>query len=292
VTPLHNALVDAMLTSRCHVIATMRSKVDYVHEVDPRTGKMVPRKVGLAPIQREGMDFEFDVVLDVTIDHDAIVGKTRCEEIDGKVFRKPGKDLADVLLAWLTDGVVETGPPVGTLPSEVAERLRSLIAEVKMTDHQVRSALAKRGASSIERLSVVDATDLINKLDHMASRARWSAEIGATAEEMEEAGQPVGTPTGGIPLANRSETEKALLKEAFKLIPTHLPPDYDLRGHLDCFGCESVHHLNASDLEQFVSQLRANAGYTNAAIEAVPETTDTDNAEEFELTGVTRPVRD
>ncbi|MFN8994406.1 MAG: ATP-binding protein, partial [Pseudomonadota bacterium] len=51
VTPDHNALVEAMLQSDCHIIATMRSKTEYVIEEDEK-GKKTPRKIGMAPVQR------------------------------------------------------------------------------------------------------------------------------------------------------------------------------------------------------------------------------------------------
>lgn len=56
-TPQHNALVDAILTYPGHVIVTMRAKTEYVVEKDDR-GKHVPRKVGLAPVQRDGLEYE------------------------------------------------------------------------------------------------------------------------------------------------------------------------------------------------------------------------------------------
>lgn len=108
VTPAHNALVDAMLQADLHLIATMRAKTEYVMEKDDRTGKMVPRKVGLQPVQRDGLEYEFTVVGDMTPDNDLVIGKTRCYLLTGRVFNKPGEDVAAVLLGWLTDG---TPPP-------------------------------------------------------------------------------------------------------------------------------------------------------------------------------------
>lgn len=103
VTPMHNALVDAMLQSNCHIIATMRAKSEYVLETNER-GKQVPRKVGMAPIQRDGLEYEFDVIADMDADNNMIVSKTRCTTLTGAVVNKPGKDIADVLNAWLSDG--------------------------------------------------------------------------------------------------------------------------------------------------------------------------------------------
>lgn len=112
VTPMHNALIDAMIQSRCHIIATMRTKTDYVLEKDERTGKTAPRKIGLAPVQRDGMEYEFDVVGDLDIDNNFIVSKTRCPALHGQVINKPGEDLATLLNTWLTDGAEPAPRPV------------------------------------------------------------------------------------------------------------------------------------------------------------------------------------
>lgn len=109
VTPLHNAFIDAILQSKCHVIASVRSKVDYVQEKDER-GKTEVKKVGMATIQREGMDYEYDVMVEMNLDHKGIVMKTRCAALDGKVFTKPGRELAEILNAWLSDGAPAPQP--------------------------------------------------------------------------------------------------------------------------------------------------------------------------------------
>lgn len=116
VTPLHNALVEAMLTAPLHIIVTMRTKTEYVLEQVERKGRIVtePRKVGLAPIQRDGIEYEFDVVGDMDLENNLVVSKTRCSTLTGGVFNRPGEDLAGVLRAWLTDG--EPLPPIAPTP--------------------------------------------------------------------------------------------------------------------------------------------------------------------------------
>ncbi|MDF2439183.1 MAG: hypothetical protein JWN98_167, partial [Abditibacteriota bacterium] len=56
VTPLHNAMVDAIINTKMHVITTMRAKSGYVQEKDEKTGMVTVRKVGLAPVQRDGLE--------------------------------------------------------------------------------------------------------------------------------------------------------------------------------------------------------------------------------------------
>ena len=75
VTPRHNAFVQEMLQSPCHIIATIRSKQDYV--LTDKNGKMVPEKVGLKGVTRDGMDYEFTLVLDLDIKHQATPSKDR-----------------------------------------------------------------------------------------------------------------------------------------------------------------------------------------------------------------------
>ena len=99
-TPKHNAFVEAMIRSKLHIIATMRSKMDYIIEQADK-GKAIPKKVGLAPIQREGMDFEFDIVFDLDLGHNAISSKDRSSLFDGKVLTKPGEELGSQIVTWL-----------------------------------------------------------------------------------------------------------------------------------------------------------------------------------------------
>lgn len=114
VTPEHNRLVEALIHAKMHLIVTLRVKTEYVVEEDGR-GKKVPRKVGLAPVQREGLEYEFDVVGDITMEHELLITKSRCSALSDAVIRKPGEEMAKTLREWL-DGVDSQGdeaqPPI------------------------------------------------------------------------------------------------------------------------------------------------------------------------------------
>jgi len=75
VTPRHNLFVQAILQSQAHVICTIRSKQDYV--LSERNGKMIPEKVGMKAVQREGLDYELTVLLELDINHTAKGTKDR-----------------------------------------------------------------------------------------------------------------------------------------------------------------------------------------------------------------------
>ena len=75
VTPRHNDFVQKILQSSCHIIATIRAKQDYV--LSEKNGKMVPEKVGLKGVTREGMEYELTVVFEIDIKHQAKSSKDR-----------------------------------------------------------------------------------------------------------------------------------------------------------------------------------------------------------------------
>ncbi|WP_027500425.1 ATP-binding protein [Rhodococcus sp. UNC363MFTsu5.1] len=102
--PDERRMIDALLAYPGHVIVTMRSKVEYVVEVDER-GKKVPRKVGLKPIQRDGIEYEFDIVGDLDLGNTLTVSKTRMPTLAHAVIDEPGLALAEQVREWLEDGV-------------------------------------------------------------------------------------------------------------------------------------------------------------------------------------------
>lgn len=61
-TPRHNAFIDAIIRCDMHVIFTCRAKDQYVVEENDR-GKQAPKKVGVGPQQREGLEYEMTVTL-------------------------------------------------------------------------------------------------------------------------------------------------------------------------------------------------------------------------------------
>lgn len=98
---LQNSLVDSILSVPCHTICTLRVKQDYALQPNER-GKMEPVKLGLAPIQRDNLEYEFDIVLNIARNHIATASKdvTFLDSFGAVITPQLGKDLA----AWLNDG--------------------------------------------------------------------------------------------------------------------------------------------------------------------------------------------
>jgi hypothetical protein len=114
ITPQHNQLVETMLHSSCHIIATMRSKTAYEQTVDSNGRKKI-EKLGLAPIQRDGIEYEFTTVFDLALNHTAMVSKDRTKLFDGQYFT-PNAEVGKALRQWLDAGVPADQP--ASIPAE------------------------------------------------------------------------------------------------------------------------------------------------------------------------------
>jgi hypothetical protein len=114
VTPLHHKLVDAIMGSKCHVIVTLRVKTEWVLEPNAQ-GKMTPRKVGMAPVMKDGVEYEMDVFGDITHNNELVITKSRCDAIAGQTFVKAGADVAEILRDWLKGAKREPVQPPSDL---------------------------------------------------------------------------------------------------------------------------------------------------------------------------------
>lgn len=132
--PEERRMIDALVAYPGHLIVTLRVKTEYVLEENEK-GKKVPRKVGMRPEQREGLEYEFDVIGDLDLDNNLMVSKTRIPMLHGAVIQKPGPELAVTIRDWLADGIETAGPMTYRAqaldPDATKERLLELLATVK-----------------------------------------------------------------------------------------------------------------------------------------------------------------
>lgn len=108
ITKKHEAFKSAFLQSPIHVICTMRSKTEYVL-VENEKGKQAPKKVGMAPVQRDGMEYEFTTVFDIAMNHEAEVSKDRTGLFPADGFFKISEDTGKLLAQWI--GSAKALPP-------------------------------------------------------------------------------------------------------------------------------------------------------------------------------------
>jgi hypothetical protein len=160
VSPMVRKLNDVILSYPGHVLCTMRSKADYVVEKDEKTGKSIPKKVGLAAVTREGTEYEFTIVLDLTKDGTISVSKTRCGKLNSaSVYRwEDVPKIARTIKDWLNEGAPQS-------PREaMLERIR--FAQSRAQVDALRPEIAK--------LSVEDRT---------AIKSAYVAKLGELAEQ-------------------------------------------------------------------------------------------------------------
>ncbi len=120
-----NQLMAAILHSDINLVATMRSK--QAHEIQrDEKGKNRVVKLGLKPEQRDGVEYEFTVVFDVAIDHEAEVSKDRTGLFVDKVFQIT-EETGSILLNWVNSG--KPLPTAKELLLEIEEKLKACDAE-------------------------------------------------------------------------------------------------------------------------------------------------------------------
>ncbi len=102
-TSEHNQFKEKIIQAPICIIATMRSKTEYIMEANDK-GKQQPKKVGTAPIQREGMEYEFSLVFDVQMDHRGKASKNRTGLFDGNLVNLCDPKTAEALVSWMSSG--------------------------------------------------------------------------------------------------------------------------------------------------------------------------------------------
>ncbi len=168
VRPLERALIDAMLASPAHIIATMRTKTEWVlEEYVNKAGKtcVAPKKVGTAPIQASGIEYEFDLAGEIDLNHLLTISKSRCPELSNTTHLNPGQELAETMLGWLTDGV-----PAPETALEKGQRIRVAREAVGMSADEVKLMMeAEFNRTSPAQLTSEDCDRLIALIEAVSS---------------------------------------------------------------------------------------------------------------------------
>lgn len=163
ITPKHNELVDALLAVPCHLIATLRSKMAYEQTDEKGSKKIV--KLGMAPIQREGLEYEFTLVLDLNHDHLAVSTKDRTRLWDGRAERltaEHGRELRE----WL-----ESGRSDNPITTEQHEALLARLGELQIPhDWLLRQCWKKWRASELTTLRESQYSELLAALPSLATK--------------------------------------------------------------------------------------------------------------------------
>lgn len=99
---LHTEFVERMHNARVHIIATIRAKMKYEYVANEH-GKIVPQKLGIQPVQRDEIEYEFDLVGNIDHEHVLTTGGTRLgDEFNNMRVQNAGVDLGERVRSALT----------------------------------------------------------------------------------------------------------------------------------------------------------------------------------------------
>jgi hypothetical protein len=181
-TPLQKKFINAILASPCHVICTMRVKTEYAVEANEK-GRMTPRKVGLAPRQREGLEYEFDMLMEGNNDHFFLVSKDRTGKYQDKIIEKPSEEFGKELIDWLNDGEevkIETAS-LGTL-----NKLVNLVKILEVKDNIINVWLNTESVSNINNFTEEQAQKYIKACEKQLQKKDAEKKIEMTKKIMNE----------------------------------------------------------------------------------------------------------
>lgn len=129
ITPIQKSFVDKILQCDAHVIATMRTKQDYV--LNQKDGKFIPEKVGLKAVQKDGLDYEFTIVFDIDIKHYAVSSKDRTRMFMDKPEFIISPATGRKILEWCNSGTTLFGAREKIKNCKTIDDLKQLYEQYK-----------------------------------------------------------------------------------------------------------------------------------------------------------------
>lgn len=166
IRPLERALIDAMLGSPADIVVTMRTKTEWVMVDSPKSGKPMPERVGTAPIQASGIEYEFDVAGQLDLNHMLNITKSRCPALMNTTHANPGENLANILIDWLEDG-----EPMPESAESKANRIKKAREQIGIDQESVRTLIKTEfgGKTSPRQLTGEECDRLISLIHRMAA---------------------------------------------------------------------------------------------------------------------------
>lgn len=148
VNPVLADLNDVILSSPAHMLVTMRVKQEYVQEKNDK-GKTEIRKVGMAPIQREGLEYEFDIVGNMDMNNNMIIDKTRVGFLSGEIYHKPSEALGRKVRDWYDINDPEPDTKYAEVVETIDVPIKQLVSEPSKLQ-RVGGLMTRKGVSLIE----------------------------------------------------------------------------------------------------------------------------------------------
>lgn len=124
ITPRHKSFIQKILAVDKHIIATMRTKQDYV--INQKNGKNIPEKIGLKAIQRDGVDYEFTILLELNSTHQATATKDRTNLFHSSSNFTISESTGEQISSWCTQGISASAIKSKVGDCQTLDELKSL----------------------------------------------------------------------------------------------------------------------------------------------------------------------
>lgn len=192
----HGRFVAELMSAPTMLICTMRSKQEYVVEQNSR-GRQEPKKLGMAAVQREGLDYEFSVVFEVGIDHIARAPKDRTGLFEGREFNLRDPAIAAEIRKWMSEGKADAAAPERVTTLAAAEAYGMVLPSKKwrgvslkdIPDDVLRSAAAyarDQPDGMTRLLPLQDAIALVLGDRERTAEAQLAAQAGTAGVSLEQ----------------------------------------------------------------------------------------------------------
>lgn len=173
-TPLWRGILDALIFAPCHIVITMRSKMDYVQQ-QGNDGRMRVEKMGMAPVARNDVEYEFTIVCEMDQGHRLSVTKSRCSAIADRVAAPhQSAAIAETLRDWLSTATTDPTPytpaaPQGDVTEAQIRKMQATFTERGIKDRDAKlsfiGSTIGRTVGSSKELSKAEAGKVIEALE-------------------------------------------------------------------------------------------------------------------------------
>jgi hypothetical protein len=176
-TPRHQKFIESIIASPCHIITTMRSKVETV-----MTDEKKVKKIGTKDIQREGFEYEMTVSFNIDRDkHLALAGKDNTHLFESAdaftITEEHGKQIKD----WSESGKKECPT------DEQTEEFKGQLKTLGMTEKKWNEAVKKQTGKEWKEMSIKEAGEWIKKNNVVIEdRARKAEDLHKAEKILEE----------------------------------------------------------------------------------------------------------
>jgi hypothetical protein len=159
-TPKQMSLINALLSFPGHIIANMRVETNWT-TVTNEKGKVVPVRVGEAPKQGKGIEYEFDMLMQISQEHTALVIKDRTGKYQDQIIELPDEKFGEELANWLTEGT-EPKPESVNIRFQKYLSGKNIITKEQLISFTKSYSLSSNNPDELERL--LDNTDELDEM--------------------------------------------------------------------------------------------------------------------------------